>query len=55
MLHWALSHGNGTFYTCIQEEGDALYVPAGWGHAVINLETSIGVAVEWGTSLYVAL
>lgn len=55
VLHWALSHGNGTFYTCIQEEGDALYVPAGWGHAVINLETSIGVAVEWGTSLYVAL
>jgi len=37
-------------FHCIQEEGDALYVPAGWGHAVLNLATSIGVAVEWTSS-----
>ena len=31
----------------MQEAGDILYVPSNWGHGVLNLETSIGVAVEF--------
>ena len=33
--------------TCIQEAGDVIYVPHGWGHGVLNLETVIGYAVEF--------
>ena len=35
---------------CVQEAGDVLYVPCDWGHGVLNLEASVGVAVEftWG-------
>jgi hypothetical protein len=36
---------------CTQFPGDALYVPLGWGHGVLNLETSIGVAIEYSTAL----
>ena len=36
----------------VQEEGDALYVPAGWGHAVLNLQASVGFALEWSTALH---
>ena len=32
---------------CEQRAGDILYVPGGWGHAVINEEPSVGVAVEF--------
>ena len=32
---------------CEQRAGDILYVPAGWGHAVVNEEPSVGVAVEF--------
>ena len=32
---------------CTQEPGDALYVPAGWGHATLNMETVVGVALEF--------
>ena len=28
-----------------------LYVPRGWAHAVLNLETSVGVAVEFSSVL----
>ena len=31
---------------CTQEAGDVVYVPRGWGHAVLNLRTSVGWAVE---------
>lgn len=31
---------------CTQEAGDVVYVPRGWGHAVVNLRTSVGWAVE---------
>ena len=31
---------------CEQRAGDVLYVPNNWGHAVLNLQTSIGVAAE---------
>ena len=30
-----------------QPEDAALYVPSGWGHVVLNLETSVGVAMEF--------
>ena len=33
---------------CTQQAGDAFYVPSGWSHAVLNLETSVGFAVELG-------
>jgi hypothetical protein len=31
----------------LQEEGDLVFVPEGWGHAVLNLEPSIAVAAEF--------
>jgi ankyrin repeat protein len=31
---------------CVQEAGDVLYVPAGWAHAVLNTEVTVGAAVE---------
>ena len=35
-------------YQCVQPENASLYVPAGWGHAVLNLEDhTIGVALEF--------
>ena len=30
----------------LQEPGDLVYVPADWGHAVVNLEDSVAVAFE---------
>lgn len=30
----------------LQEPGDIVYVPADWGHAVVNLEDSVAVAFE---------
>ena len=32
--------------TCVQRAGDVLFVPNNWGHAVLNLRTSVGVAAE---------
>jgi hypothetical protein len=34
---------------CVQEPGDLVFVPATWSHAVLNLDTTIGVAVEFET------
>ena len=35
-------------YQCVQPENASLYVPAGWGHAVLNLEDhTVGVALEF--------
>ena len=31
---------------CEQRAGDLLFVPSNWGHAVLNLETSVGLAIE---------
>lgn len=31
-----------------QNEGEVLYIPFGWGHAVLNLEPVIGVARQVG-------
>lgn len=30
----------------VQEQGDVVYVPTDWGHAVVNLEDSVAVAFE---------
>ena len=35
-------------YEVVQEAGDVVFVPAGWGHAVLNLEPSVAVAFELG-------
>lgn len=35
------------FTKCIQLPGEFVYVPENWGHAVINIEESIGVAFEF--------
>ncbi|XP_065890131.1 uncharacterized protein [Dysidea avara] len=32
---------------CVQHAGEMLYVPSNWGHATINLDESIGLAVEF--------
>ena len=32
---------------CMQNAGDILYVPRLWGHAVLNVQESIGFAVEF--------
>jgi hypothetical protein len=32
---------------CTQRAGDVIFVPGGWGHAVLNTETVIGYAVEF--------
>ncbi len=35
-------------YQCVQPANASLYVPAGWGHAVLNLEDhTVGVALEF--------
>jgi hypothetical protein len=36
---------------CTQGAGDVAYVPHGWGHAVLNLHTTVGVAVEFSAAL----
>jgi hypothetical protein len=35
---------------CVQNAGEVLFVPTGWLHAVLNMEDSIGLAVEVGDS-----
>ena len=32
---------------CMQYPGDVVYVPLHWGHAVLNAQDSIGLAVEF--------
>ena len=36
---------------CTQNAGDVLFVPPAWGHAVLNTEPSVGVAIEYTTPL----
>ena len=33
-------------FECVQQPGEAMVVPNNWGHAVLNVETSVGVAME---------
>lgn len=35
---------------CTQGAGDVMYVPRGWGHAVLNTRTSVGFALEFATA-----
>ena len=37
---------------CVQHGGDALFVPALWGHATLNLRPSIGCAYEFMTEAF---
>ena len=42
-----LDHEGAPFRMCIQNAGDAVFVPEGWGHAVLNLEAGAGLASEF--------
>jgi hypothetical protein len=33
-------------YECVQQPGELLFVPDGWSHGILNIETSIGTALE---------
>lgn len=33
-------------YECVQQPGDVIFVPNGWGHQTLNIQTSIGSAFE---------
>ena len=33
---------------CVQEAGEVIFIPAGWHHATLNLDTSVGMALELG-------
>jgi len=35
-------------YECVQLPGDLIYVPTNYLHTLINIQASIGVAVEFG-------
>ena len=35
-------------FECTQASGQALFITSGWNHATLNLEWSIGVAIEVG-------
>ena len=44
----ALRARNASVYVCDQLAGDVLVLPDLWGHLTYNLETSVGVAQEFG-------
>lgn len=33
-------------FQCVQNPGDIIYIPDKYGHAVLNLEETVGVAAE---------
>ena len=35
---------------CVQRSGEVLFVPTNWYHGLLNLETSVGIAVEIGAN-----
>lgn len=39
--------GFGVALQCVQQPGEVVLIPRDWGHAVLNVETSIGVAAEF--------
>lgn len=41
------SSGRPLTMECVQEAGDIMYVPAAWGHALLNLEPTFGVATNF--------
>ena len=40
----------GRVLECVQRSGEVLFVPTNWYHGLLNLETSIGIAVEIGAN-----
>ena len=45
--HWWPSRGEaGLAFEVLQGPGDFVYVPEGWGHAVVNLADSLALAFE---------
>ena len=43
---YAAQKQQGRVFECVQQPGEAMVVPLGWGHAALNIETSIGAAFE---------
>ena len=41
--------GSSELLHCVQNPGDVIYVPSNWGHMILNLKESIGVAGEFKT------
>ena len=39
---------------CVQRGGEAIFVPEGWGHAILNLQPSVGFASEFEPRVTVA-
>ena len=37
---------------CVQEAGDVMFVPDFWGHMILNLRESVGIAGEWETQYW---
>jgi hypothetical protein len=46
---WSTRTGTPAVYEVLQLPGDIVYVPAQWGHAVLNLADTIAVAFEFQT------
>ena len=47
---WKTRHRNGpseSVWECVQHPGDLMFIPDMWGHAVINLKESVGLAAEF--------
>ena len=38
----------GNIWEFTQEAGEVVYVPPNWGHAILNLEPSVGVSLQVG-------
>jgi hypothetical protein len=38
------AHGKGDALYCVQQGGEALYVPEGWAHGALNAEAVVGYA-----------
>jgi hypothetical protein len=51
LLPGHIAGGGAAPLQCTQVAGDVIYVPRGWGHAVVNLETSVGYVVEFMSAL----
>lgn len=45
----------GPLLRCTQPAGMALFIPSGWDHATLNLETTVGGAVEVGDVTIITL
>jgi hypothetical protein len=48
---WRGGEGAGEFVECTQRGGDIMYVPASWGHSVLNLRDSVGQTTEFEVQL----